>query len=235
MSEDHLNPENVLKAFIESRYGSNVYEKYASALGSGELASVEDAVAFLDKNARNIEGKLLTKPQLECHDEKVLAEIRRILQEKKGLHIAKFQERRLLSIAEHIGYAVPPAYTTTKESGKRLTQSYIDGLVKYIKDNFAQGAGSAAEAKAKAAELQAKNTLLEGQVSGMTSENEKLHADIEKLQKEYSEVLKGADTLRDLVKKYEHAVFTDIQESMNKKEEIQNGRIPRHTKGSKRA
>lgn len=184
MSEDvnqNLSQGAVLKAFIENRYGSKVYEAYSAAIDSGEIATNKDAVAFLDKKARTIEGKLLTEPQLERHDEKVIDEIKRLLGEKKGLELAKFYERRLLGIAEKIGYALPAEYNESRESGKRLTKTYVEGLAKYIKDNFGSNPEQLAELRKQVEHFDAAKNTLEGELLDTQQANHAMQIDIDRL------------------------------------------------------
>lgn len=136
MSENankNISQGDVLKAFIENRYGSKVYEKYDAACKSGEIESVDDAASFLDKSARTIEGKLLTEPQLERHDETVIAEIRRLLGEKKGLEAAKYLEGKIVGFAKYFGVAPELEHEESKESGKRLTKNCVEDVLKEIK------------------------------------------------------------------------------------------------------
>lgn len=193
MIED-VNPEDILKSFIGNRYGSKAYESYRVACASGEIKSTEDAVAFLDKKARAAEGKLLTEPQLERHDETVIAEIRRLLGEKKGLELAKFYERRLLSIAEKIGYALPAEYDESKESGKRMTKKYVEGLAKYIKDNFGSNPEQLAELRKQVEQFDAAKKTLEGELLDLQQANSAMQMSIDsiKVQKESAESQKGA-------------------------------------------
>jgi len=180
MSKD-VDSREILKSFIENRYGSKVYESYMAACEEGSITSTEDAVAFLDKKARAIEGKLLTEPQLERHDEKVIDEIRRLLGEKKGLELAKFYERRLLSIAETIGYALPAEYDESRESGKRMTKTYVEGLAKYLKDNFGSNPEQLAELRKQVEQFDAAKKMLEGELLDVQQANRAMQMGIDRL------------------------------------------------------
>ncbi len=129
----NMQPEDILKAFIENRYGSKVYEAYSAAIGSGEIKSVDDAASFLDKSAKKVEGRLLTEPQLERHDEKVIDEIRRLLGEKKGLEFAKYLEGKLVGLVKYFGIETELKQEDSKESGKRLTKKCVEDLLKEIR------------------------------------------------------------------------------------------------------
>lgn len=136
MGEDlnkNMQPEDILKAFIENRYGSKIYEAYSAAIGSGEIKSVDDAVSFLDKSAKKVEGKLLTEPQLERHDEKVIDEIRMLLGEKKGIEFAKYLEGKLIGLWKYFGAKTELDHEASKESGKRLTKKSVEDLVKDVR------------------------------------------------------------------------------------------------------
>ncbi|MEM4263300.1 MAG: hypothetical protein QW666_00185 [Candidatus Woesearchaeota archaeon] len=128
-----ISQEDVFKIFIENRYGSKVYDAYSTAISSGEIKSVDDAVSFLDKTARKIDGKLLTEPQLDRHNEKIIAEIRRLIGEKKGIEIAKYLEGKLVGLAKYFGVETELDQEESKESGKRLTKKCVEDLLNEIR------------------------------------------------------------------------------------------------------